>query len=427
MQKKSGWKRQPSTRNENSKPDRRAEFSPREFIKLQVTSARVNAMDTLRREELRDLAERRQAFCVSVFLPTHRGGPETRQDPIRLKNLIKLAEREMVLQGQRPAAARETLAPMRRLAGDGEFWREQEKGLALFACDGWFRHFRLPLEFSERVTVGGRFQISPVLPLFAEGGSFYLLALSRNRVRFFRGTPTDLAELQVPGLPKSVDDALKYDVREAQSQVHSGAPASLGGKEAGVFTGQGVGVDDEEIRTKQFLLQVERAARQWLKDQHAPLLLAGVEELVAEYRSVNKYGTLLDDSVAGNPDLVQPHQLQAEAWPKVLPHFQTKRKKALSSYQELSGAGRAAHDVKPVLAAASAGRVDAAFLPAGVQKWGKYDATENRAEPHDARQPGDEDLIDRIAVETALHRGSVYLIPPDEMPDGKEAAAVLRY
>ena len=89
--------------------------------------------------------------------------------------------------------------------------------------------------------------------------------------------------------------------------------------------------------------------------------------------------------------------------------------------------GRAVHDVKPVLEAASAGRVDSAFLPTDVQKWGKFDPAQNLAETHDQRQPGDEDLVDRIAIETTLHRGAVYVMPRDQMPDGSEAAAVLRY
>src|ERR1041385_5341804 len=189
-------------------------------------------MDTLSREQLKFLSVARSQPCVSIFLPAHRGGPETRQDAIRFKNLINRAESQLIALGRRPTVARQILAPARRLAGNSTFWRQQGDGLAVFLSEGLFQHFRLPLRFHELVSVAERFVVSPVLPLFAAGGIFYLLALSRNRVRFFRGTPVALAQLQIANMPESVDQALKYDVRESHLQAHSGAGGSAAGKRA---------------------------------------------------------------------------------------------------------------------------------------------------------------------------------------------------
>ena len=382
-------------------------------------------MDILDQEKFESLATTRYPVCVSI-LPTHRAGPDTRQDPIRLKNLIKRAESLLINLGHRPASVRKLLAPARELADSGEFWRQQGDGLALFASDDFFQCFSLPIPYHESVSVGKRLLVSPLLPLLAENGTFYLLALSRNRVRFFRGSSTDLTELDVPGVPQGVDGALKYDVRESQLQVHSGSGGSAAGKEGAVFTGQGVGVDDEEERTREFLLQVERAIRNWLKDQHAPLLLAGVVELVSEYQGLNKYGALLPQSITGNPDLSNPHELHAAAWTLVQPHFQKRRQKALAKYQDLAGSGRAVNDLKALLSAWD-GRVEAAFVPTGVDRWGKFDREQHAVELHEVREPGDEDLIDLIATETAVHRGAIYLVDPDQVPDRSEVAAVLRY
>src|SRR6185437_16028719 len=126
--------------------------------------------------------------------------------------------------------------------------------------------------FQEFVQVADRFEISPIMPLFTSGGAFYVLALSRNRVRCFHATPTPgaISELAISGVPRSMAEALKHDVRESQLQLHSAAAASVGGKEGAVFTGQGVGVDDEQARTLEFLLLVERGVRRAL-DHRAPL------------------------------------------------------------------------------------------------------------------------------------------------------------
>lgn len=61
-------------------------------------------MRTLTREELKRLMEWRGGLCVSVFMPTHRVGPkDLEQDPIRLKNLLREAENQLVGHGMRAA------------------------------------------------------------------------------------------------------------------------------------------------------------------------------------------------------------------------------------------------------------------------------------------------------------------------------------
>ena len=123
-------------------------------------------MELANPEQLKFLLEKRQGFCVSVFLPAHRAGPETRQDPIRLKNLIKEAENRLIASGQKATKAREMLAPARQLAQRGGFWRQQQDGLALFLSNGLFHYFRVPLRFQKLVSVSESFEVSPLMPLF---------------------------------------------------------------------------------------------------------------------------------------------------------------------------------------------------------------------------------------------------------------------
>ena len=43
------------------------------------------------REDLRSVLADSQTPAISIFVPTHRAGQKIRQDPIRLKNLVKEA------------------------------------------------------------------------------------------------------------------------------------------------------------------------------------------------------------------------------------------------------------------------------------------------------------------------------------------------
>ena len=89
-------------------------------------------MDLLNKDEIGSLIDERGDLCVSMYLPTHRLGPETQQDPIRLKNLLKQAEERLRNNGLRRADADNILGPARRLLNDRVFWQHQGDGLAVF-------------------------------------------------------------------------------------------------------------------------------------------------------------------------------------------------------------------------------------------------------------------------------------------------------
>jgi hypothetical protein len=80
-----------------------------------------------------------------------------------------------------------------------------------------------------------------------------------------------------------------------------------------------------------------------------------------------------------------------------------------------------------VVAASRDGRVATLFVAADGQRWGTYDESRRRVELHERPTNGAEDLLDRAALETLLHGGTVFSLAPEEMPGEAEIAAVLRY
>jgi hypothetical protein len=85
-------------------------------------------------EEFKALVERHQERCVSIYMPTYKAGPETRQNPIRFKNMMKQAEAQL----QELDASLNLLQPALEL-DNNDFWQHQDEGLAIFAAEGFFR------------------------------------------------------------------------------------------------------------------------------------------------------------------------------------------------------------------------------------------------------------------------------------------------
>ena len=144
------------------------------------------------------------------------------------------------------------LEPADALLADGDFWQHQSDGLAVFASDGQFERFRVPLRLEELVIVARRFQLKPLFPLLTGDGHFYILALSQNEVRLLEATRHSVDEIEVEQLPDSFREAVGLDDLEKELQFHTRS-AERGGQRAAMFHGHGPGEEiTKELLTKYF-------------------------------------------------------------------------------------------------------------------------------------------------------------------------------
>jgi hypothetical protein len=382
-------------------------------------------MDPLSKSDLEHLAEAPGAPCVSIFMPAHRAWPETRQGPIRLKNLLAEARERLLERGLRSTEADEVLEPAQNLLSDNLFWRHQGDGLAMFLSRGSFRRYRLPLTFEELVVVAHRYHLKPFLPLLADDSLFYVLALSQNEVRLLRATRHSVGEVELKGVPGSLAEALRHAEPQKQLQFYTGTSESRGRRPA-VFHGHHP-EEGAKVAILRYLRQVDAGFAEELKGQRAPLVLAGVSYLFPIYREASAYPHLLEEGISGNPDEMKPEELRDRAWEIVGPRFAGARREAAARYRQLAGTGLTSADVSEVVPAAYYGRVDTLFVANGLQRWGYFDPRTAMAYVHDQPARGDGDLLDLAAVQTFLTGGTVYVTDPEEMPADGPVASVFRY
>ena len=360
---------------------------------------------------------------VSIYLPTHRSGPQTRQDPIRLKNLVNEARIELVDLGMRGPEADAFLQPARALVDDHNYWQHQSGGLALFLDDG-MRAFRVQEEFEPRVVVGDAFHVKPLLRVMSRGEQFNVLALSENQVGLLWGTRERVGQVDLPGdVPESLAAALWFEDPERQLQFRQAARAGTG--KGAIFHGHGGGKDQPQEEIERFFRAVDGGVRHLLRP-NVPLVLAGVERLLPIYREVTSHDPVMDGEVTGNPDRLTPEELHEEAWEIVRPWFDRERRDVLEAIR--AAADRRLDTVPEAIEAARAGRVAAVLVASDAAVWGDPGTGAGAPEVHDDRRPGDRDLLDVVVAETWTRSGgSVWVVPSEEIPDGAPVAALLRY
>lgn len=383
-------------------------------------------METITTTEVERLVNDPSNRCVSIYLPVIPLGAEAQQNPIRLKNLLQQAEDRLVAKGTRAPEAREMLKPGRDLLTDEAFWRQQSRGLAVFASPELFRCYRVPGTFEESVRVARRFRVRPLLPLLEGGRHYFILALSEKHVRLLRATRYAVEELQVEGLPPNLEEALAYDTPEESAQYHTALGGRVG-KQAAVFHGQGGEPDAAKDELQQYFHLVDAALHEVLREEQAPLVLAAVEASVGLYRKVNTYDHLAERAIQGSPDLLSPAELHQCATRLMQPYFEQDEQAAAARLGSLAGGDKVSDEMQTVLSGAFQGKIDALFVEQNASLWGRFDAETNVLEAHPQEQQGDDDLLELAAVQTIVHRGDVYAVPAERMPLQGPVAALFRY
>lgn len=387
-------------------------------------------METISADDVKSLAEARGFPRVSIYMPTRRRWNDDKQGPVRLKNLLHHAARELIDQGAAGGDVRRLLDPAFRLADDQLFWRQQSEGLALFLSPGDARRWRLSLAFAEKAVANSRFHIRPLLPLITADGAFAVLALDQHRTRLFQARRHAMQELELPETAARMPLALPYDATPDQFQLR-GHPAAAAprGRGATMAPARGSGADERRHKGEihRYFEILNDAVHRRLASTRMPLVLAGVSYLHGLYREVNTYPHLWPEGVTKNTESLSLEALRERAWEAVKERFAQPLRTAADRYGQWSGTPRVSDDVRQIAAAADLGRVDTLFLDQDApDRWGRFE-DERSARISRARAPGDEDLLDLAAARTLAHRGTVYAVPAEEVPGGGPAAALFRY
>lgn len=390
------------------------------------------AIDLVRQEDLADLMAEREGPCVSLFLPTHRSGQEKQQDPARLKNLLREAKSQLEAHGLEADAADALLVPAAELVDDGDFWFRQGDGLAVFVAPGFFRTCRLAVELSEKVAVGKRFLVRPLLPGLTPEDTLYVLALSLNQVRLLEVRALSCRRIDDPRLPKDMESALDYNYSQKTREQHIVGPrGSAPGKNGGISHGHGDN-DEENAKIDQlnYFRMVTKALSQVLPNRKAPLVLASVAEHLPRFEEAANGDSLppLAGSIPGNPDHLSDDELAKRGQELLALHRQEALDQEIQSFREIAGTPRTKQDLVPLVPAAAYGRVDTLYLAEEAEsRFGTFDYDTGKVQVHHGHQNGNEDLLEKLVRDTLGNSGRVVSLPRELMPDGNDLAAVLRY
>lgn len=374
------------------------------------------------RETILDLNKKAEDVSISIYIPTHKSEPEAGQDSIRFKNALSEIEQSLKSKDMRLKDIDALLEEPRKLLDSLEFWKHADHGLAVFITQDYFETVRLPYQVSERYLIDDHFLITPLIRMITHEGTFQVLALSQKNLRLLKCTRHSVEEIELEDIPKSMEEFQQYDVYQKSIQHHSGQ-----GKGNAIFHGHGGGEDERSV-LEEYLKTVENAVTASLRKQNDPLILIGVESVVAHYRKVNHYHRVLDNAVIKNPDPLKNKELGSLSWEVIEIHFLSEMNTSLEALKNVSGNAKVSSDLKEIVQSAHFGKVEALFLEAeSTTTWGVFNPDQNVFDQFGIASNTGQDLVNLMAIKTLEQGGKVYSLQKEHLPIETNVAAIYRF
>ena len=374
---------------------------------------------TVRNQALR-LIQKEQPVCLSILMPTHRAGREIQQDRIRFKNLLRQAEEKLNGAGVRKREIKALIAPLKERIDDHHFWRHQLDGLAVYRTSELMEWIQTLWTLPELCVTGQHFHVKPLLRAGTPERDFLVLSVTAAGIRLFHGSQEAIDDITPEGLAE-IFAGPEGDRRTAGLQAHSA------GNEMRLH-GPGSPADLEEANLENRFRRADQELSATVTAAGFPVILAGVEQVQAVYRSTTSFPELLADTgITGNVEGLPPQEIWNAAWPIAEARFRESEQAAITDFHDRAGRGLTSTDLATILTAATEGRVERLFVATGRQVWGSFDPEKRQGKVHQVASPGDEDLLNTAALFSLSHGAQLHALNADLMPEGCLAAAAFRY
>lgn len=356
---------------------------------------------------LSELRRPRAYPAVSVLTPTHRREPENAQDPVRLRNVVAEAKKQLEAD---PAVPRERRIDVSRQLDQALAeidLAHVEDGLVIFAAPGEHQVWSLAREVPERVVLSDTFLTRNLVSAQASERPFWVLSVSADHVTLWNGGVDRVSEHRAGGFPLS----RSRENFDAERQERIGDLPST-------FRDEG---------TRHFLREADSALGKLLHEDPRPLYVTGE---TAALSALDDVGSATRNAVHvphgglahGTPDAV---------WQAVRPLVAAEARKSTEAVaRELESArGRRAFaaGVDEIWQSAREGRLRLLAVEENYRVTMRDGGGDHLMPADSGDLDAREDIVDEI-VEQCLETGADVRFVPDGTLGGADGiAGVLRY
>jgi hypothetical protein len=387
-------------------------------------------MNKITKESIESLLQPQDEPVLSIYMPTHRVStpPHMQEDQIRYKNLLKKG-RDLLKEKSDAHGIEKIYKQLESQISNDAFWQHMTEGLAIFVSSKDCQVLHLPIECDEHVWVGDTYDVAPLLAMCAFDQPYYLLALAMHNSKLYKGDMYGLEPVDIE-FPESLEDALNIDEMNANSRTVKSREAPRGPGDSIGPHGEGDSQEaGHEERLKYLRIIDSKITDSNDIDTKLPLLIAGTENEVGDYKAVSQYPQLMEAFIHGNHTIEHPNELHAAAWQVVRDEIGGRKKtERVEKFNESKGVYKASSDIKDIEEAAKVGRVDTLLVNlVNMTRDTVSDAADIPMPKIVFPEEYDKKQIGELAVAVHNQGGEVFALDSESMPEDTRAAAIYRY
>lgn len=358
-------------------------------------------IDNLKRDTVMKDLLAAEGLRFSLYIPTHRMHPDNRQDPITYKNQLRTME--AALEETHPRREwQDAMKNLTSLLDDQEFWSHTTEGLAVLAGGGHVATFLLEHTVEPQHMVGAHYHLLPLYPLLPGITQAYLADISRDRFSMHLVSREGIAQVELPEIKDSFPEL--FDDFDANSDLNVGGYSGL----VGTHHGHRTRAEEVEKDREKYFRYLDSAFAKHHKETGLPMILAGTEENLAEYRSLAKGNFYLNGNITQPLDSLDHKALIKEVKAILKPHLENALEALRTRISNKQNENKATANLGEFLAAAREGRVETALVPMMPEE------SERKA-------------LDAAVEQVLLNGGTVYTAEQDVLDSLGGRVALMRY
>ncbi len=355
--------------------------------------------------------------CISIVIATHRFSSERRQDPKVLQKAVSKAK-SLLQHSAWPQVKIEMLShKLDEVMTNLDFLRMQE-GLGIFISPSISEVILLPFSVTEKVMLGENFEMRDLFYFVQFLNPYYLLAVSKKKIRLLRGEGRDIHEIQNDDFPRQYTESYEY-ARPSRASSFSGALKDYELDKS----------EMQELRQKAFFKEADDSMNKYLKND-IPLLVAGVEEELINFDHVSRHAHQIIGTIKGNYDHDAIHPLAETAWKKINEYISSLQKNQVKQLEEGIGNKLTVDGIRDVWRMAMQGNALSLVVEKDYQVTAYQDPTDDSrifTTPPTGKYEIISDAVDRLMMIVKEKGGNVVVVQNGELNTLSHIALQLRY
>ncbi|NLZ95500.1 MAG: hypothetical protein GX921_06725 [Bacteroidales bacterium] len=356
------------------------------------------------KETLQQLGAEKNNPCVSISMNTHRTRPNTDQDKILLKNLLKEAHDRVTKEYDKKTV--ESLLKKIKTVRDEIDINANLDSLHIFLSNDTQEIVKSPWVASKnRVNISTQFAIRPLIKAYNRSEPYLIMVLSQNKVTLY----------------EAVNDTIIQEVKNEDFPFTDNIPATLYPEKLG----DAKYVDD---LTRNFFNKIDKSLVRMHKATDLKCVVVTTEDNYYKLMQVADIPNIYHGYVTINTNKNTPHYIVKETW-KLIEELQSKRRgEAIEELNKAVSKGNILTDLQDIYRAAINGRGDLLVVHQDYRQPVVMNDNDSFEVVEDPSTPGAiDDITSKIAWEVISKKGRTIFTEQDELKELGKIALKTRY